>query len=130
MRYSLITLLIIAAWGCSTPTKEPEKNETLTAIDSIIGQSQKNLVVINSTSKRTDSAITGKIEKTVKRISILKEDNTKLKKENEHLKDVVRVTKSIVIRDTIYIKEKTNFWGKKKISTDSIQSIDSTEHEN
>jgi hypothetical protein len=28
-----------------------------------------------------------------------------------------------VIRDTIYITEKKNFWGKKKISVDSSQSV-------
>ena len=87
MRYSL-TLLLVAALGCSSPTKnEVEKNETLSTIDSIIGQSQKNLAVLDSTSKRTDSTITGKVEKTVKQISTLKEENTKLKKENEVLKD-------------------------------------------
>lgn len=68
--------------------------------------------------------------KIIKKIDALEVATDSLKKENEELKEVVRVTKSIVIRDTIYIKEKTNFWGKKKISTDSTQSIDSTEYEN
>jgi peptidoglycan hydrolase CwlO-like protein len=86
MRYSLLFLLIIL--GCTSPTETKiEKDETITAIDSIIGQSQKNLLVLDSTSKRTDSSITGKVEKTVKQITNLKEENTKLKKENEALKD-------------------------------------------
>jgi len=66
----------------------------------------------------------------IKNIYTLKHDSDSLKKENDGLKEVVRVTKSIIIRDTIYIKEKTNFWGKKKISTDSSQSVDSTIVEN
>ena len=74
--------------GCSSPTETKiNENETFTNIDSIIGESQKNLLILDSTSKRTDSTITGKVEKTVKQISTLKEENTKLKKENEVLKD-------------------------------------------
>ena len=74
--------------GCQNPTQiKKENDETFTSIDSIIGQSKKNLVILDSTSKRTDSTITGKVEKTVKQISTLKEENTKLKKENEALKD-------------------------------------------
>lgn len=83
--YALLGTLLI---GCNdNNTSKTENNETYSAIDSIIGQSQKNLTVLDSTSKRTDSTITGKVEKTVKQISTLKEENTKLKKENESLKD-------------------------------------------
>ena len=74
--------------GCSSPTETKiNENETFTNIDSIIGESQKNLLILDSTSKRTDSTITGKVEKTVKQIYTLKEENTKLKKENESLKE-------------------------------------------
>lgn len=45
------------------------------------------------------------------------------------LRDSAKVVKTIIIHDTIIIKEKTNFWGRKRITTDSIQSIDSTEYE-
>jgi hypothetical protein len=45
------------------------------------------------------------------------------------LKDSAKVVKTIVIHDTIIIKEKTNFWGRKRTTTDSMQSIDSTEYE-
>ena len=86
MKYSLLLFLLIL--GCSSPNETKVKeDETYSAIDSIIGQSKKNLTVLDSTSKRTDSTITGKVEKTVKQISTLKEENTKLKKENEALKD-------------------------------------------
>jgi hypothetical protein len=49
-----------------------------------------------------------------------------LKAENNQLKELTKVTKTVIVRDTIYIKEKTNFWGKKKVSTDSSSSVDST----
>ena len=74
--------------GCQNPTEPKKENdEAFKTIDSIIGESQKNLLILDSTSKRTDSTITGKVEKTIKQISTLKEENTKLKKENEALKD-------------------------------------------
>ena len=86
MKYSLLFLIIIL--GCQNPTEPKKENdEAFTTIDSIIGESQKNLLILDSTSKRTDSTITGKVEKTVKQIYTLKEENTKLKKENESLKE-------------------------------------------
>jgi hypothetical protein len=45
------------------------------------------------------------------------------------LKDSAKIVKTIIIHDTIIIKEKTNFWGRKRTTTDSMQSIDSTEYE-
>lgn len=73
--------------GCQSPTETKKENdETFANIDSIIGESEKNLRILDSTSKKTDSSITGKVEKTVKQITTLKEENTKLKKENEALK--------------------------------------------
>ena len=74
--------------GCTSPTETKiENNETYSAIDSIIGRSKENIILLDSTNKRTDSTITGKVEKTVKQISTLKEENSKLKKENENLKN-------------------------------------------
>jgi hypothetical protein len=74
-------------------------------------------------------AVDKKIKKLEKGIVYKVEE---LKKENQSLKKEAMIVKTIVVRDTIYIKEKTNFWGKKKVSSDSTQSIDSTivEHEN
>lgn len=86
MKYSVLFLL--ALLGCTSPSEtKVENNEAFKAIDSIIGESQKNLLSLDSTSKRTDSTITGKVDKVVKQISTLKEENTKLKQENEVLKD-------------------------------------------
>lgn len=85
MKYSILLLLIVL--GCTSPTETKiENNETYSAIDSIIGQSKKNLVGLDSTIKRTDSTITGKVEKTVKQIQTLKEEVKQLKEENNELK--------------------------------------------
>ena len=56
-------------------------------------------------------------------IKEIKEAVDSLKKENEVLKSTILITKNTVIHDTIYIKEKTNFWGKKKVSIDSASSV-------
>lgn len=85
MKYSLLLLTIVL--GCTSPTEtNPKENEAFTTIDSIIGESKKNLLVLDSTSKRTDSTITGKVEKTVKQIQTLKEEVKQLKEENNELK--------------------------------------------
>jgi hypothetical protein len=52
-----------------------------------------------------------------------------IKAQNALLKENAKVVKTITIRDTIIIKEKTNFWGRKRTSTDSISFTDSTEHQ-
>jgi len=82
--------LLLLTVGCSSPQikneKNIEKNETSFQIDSIIQQSQKNLSTVDSASKKSDSTITGKVEKTVKQITNLKEENKQLKIENNALK--------------------------------------------
>jgi len=52
-----------------------------------------------------------------------------LKSELSEVKAAQNKTKVVYIHDTIVIKEKTNFWGKKRLSVDSITSIDSTEYQ-
>lgn len=57
------------------------------------------------------------------------ESNLKvLKNELNEAKAAQNRSKLVYIHDTIIIKEKTNFWGKKRLSIDSIQAIDSTEY--
>lgn len=58
----------------------------------------------------------------------IESDLKSLQSEVHNLKASQKVTKVIYVHDTIMIKEKTNFWGRKKLSIDSITSIDSTEY--
>lgn len=85
MKYIIIFVFLF--FGCSNPKEEVKKGDDFFMIDSLILQSQKKLEILNSTSKSTDSTITGKVENTVKKITKLKEENIKLKQENEILKD-------------------------------------------
>lgn len=115
-------ILTIAFFFTSCMAKVPEKKQEAVVDpkhDSVLAASEKLhdsiLVYIPSVDKKI---------KKLKENIVYKVD--KLQKENESLKKEAMIVKTVVIRDTIYIKEKTNFWGKKKVSTDSIQSIDST----
>lgn len=57
------------------------------------------------------------------------EENLKtLKSEVEDLKINESRRMYVYIHDTVVIKEKTNFWGRKRISVDSITYVDSTEY--
>lgn len=58
----------------------------------------------------------------------IEHDLKDLKSEIQDLKVTQKSTKVIYIHDTIVIKEKTNFWGKKRISVDSSNSVDSLEY--
>lgn len=104
-------LLILFLVGCGSP--EVEVNEYTDSLsvksDSIANQA---LVILPKADKQVDRLI--------ERIEI-RIDNLRTEVAN-------KVVKTIVIRDTIYITEKKNFWGKKKISVDSSQSIDSVEN--
>ena len=82
--YALLLLLVM---GCGTSnTSKTEVNETDTKIDSIINQSKQNLVILDQASRKSDSSITKKVEKTVKQITTLKEEVKTLKEENNELK--------------------------------------------
>ena len=73
-----------------------------------------------------EKVIVKKQREIVYRIKDAQNTIEQLKVENAELKELTKVTKTIIQRDTIYIKEKTNFWGKKRVSADSSKSVDST----
>ena len=87
--------------------------------------------VLNNSRERTEAmmGVLNKVDTIIVREEKRIDDHLQnLKQENAILKDTVNRTKLIIVHDTIIVKEKTNFWGKKKVSVDSIQSIDSTEY--
>ena len=119
--YYFLAIITLIAASCKPQIVYQE--EVITAYDTVIAASDKLhdsvLVYIPNVDK--------KIEKLEKNIAHKVDE---LKKENESLKKEALIVKTITVRDTVYIKEKTNFWGKRKITTDSSSSIDSTIIEN
>lgn len=108
MKKLAICLLLI---GCSSaPTPKIETNES----DSILIKSESTFVKSTEVFRQVDKSINKKVTNVTKEINHLKIENKELAK-----------TASIktIIRDTIYITEKKNFWGKTKKTTDSSQGI-------
>lgn len=113
MRYILMILLM----SCNTDNKNIIVNKDIEKplYDSVM----KMLPITEKIIIKKERQIVYKFQEAEKKI-------VELQKENEKLNELSKITKTVIVRDTIYIKEKTNFWGKKRISTDSSSSIDST----
>ena len=80
-------LLLIMVIGCnSNNTPKIENDETIQKLDSIINQTEQNLITLDQASKASDSSINQKVEKTVKQITTLKQEVKTLKEENNALK--------------------------------------------
>lgn len=113
----LIVLLFLSS--CNNPIKE--EIILLDGVDTILMQSKKHSDTIVKFLPKVDKHI----EKAEKEVLT---NVQRIKMQNARLKENAKIVKTITIRDTIIIKEKTNFWGRKKVSTDSISTIDSTEN--
>jgi hypothetical protein len=102
-------LIVLFLFGCESPNTEVVDIEKIDTIfvksDSLAKQA---LVVLPKADKQVDKLI----ERIEVKIETLKTEVVKAKS-----------VKTVVIRDTIYITEKKNFWGKKKVSVDSSQSV-------
>jgi hypothetical protein len=97
------------------------KQQSTIVVDHVDTLLQKSIL-------RTDT-IPNLITKVDHLIHVKEQKNAKDLQAFKLLKDSAKIVKTIIIHDTIIIKEKTNFWGRKRTTTDSIQSIDSTEYE-
>jgi len=123
----IITLFFIA---CNSNTDQPILPST--KADSALKKSMKlndsSLIVLDLADKTTQVAVKEVIVKVDKLESI----NNSLKNEVRNLKELTKITKTTIVRDTIYITEKKNFWGKTKTKIDSssntIISEDSTQN--
>jgi cell division protein FtsB len=83
--YVLSILLLI---GCNSNNPETFQIEKYNAeIDSIVAKSQENITTASDASRKSDSTITGKVEKTVKKIQKLETEIKELKAENNELKE-------------------------------------------
>jgi reverse gyrase len=114
---TIIAFLLLAS--CTNPIQD---EIILDDVDSILMHSKSNIDTIQNFLPSVDKTIEVAEKKVLVNIQTIKA-------QNERLKENAKIVKTITIRDTIIIKEKTNFWGRKKTSTDSINVIDSTEHQ-
>lgn len=116
----ILGLLILLIVGCSSP--EIENEDSYEKIDSIIHNSEINIIRSDSVNRESEKVITQKVNQTVAKI--------------ENLEEEVKVAKSTVRTvtkiDTVYIETKKNFWGKTKVNTtiksDSTEVVDSLEN--
>lgn len=115
--------------SCSSPNKETiTVDDQMALIDSAIYVSQQRLVILDSTSKNTDSIITSKVKNTVDKMTALEQEIEGYKIERLQLVSSEKISYRV---DTVYIETKKNFWGREKTSTtiksDSVitMSIDS-----
>ena len=79
----LISLLI----SCNSNTETTQTDNYDAKIDSILIQSQENTTLVAGASRKSDSTITGKVEKTVKKIQKMETEIKQLKQENNELKN-------------------------------------------
>jgi hypothetical protein len=124
-----IVIALVLLTGCAqSPEPKIEENET----DSILIKSKETIVATDSISKRSDSVVNKKVKKVIWEIKSIKQENITLKEENNALTKAISLKTEKIIRDTIYITEKKNFWGKTKKTVDSSQSveIDTLENKN
>jgi len=89
--------------------------EAMPAVDSILTKSIKtsdsSVVALKIADKKTEQVV----KEVVKKV-----DN--MRNEIKTLKETIKITKSTVVRDTVFITEKKNFWGKTKTTIDSTSN--------
>lgn len=120
-----LVFIILLLSSCS------ENNESNSQIivnqsDSVLLHSQKLHDSVGKKLKIVDRIAEKKVSQVVYKINVLQN-------ELNNIKSTMKITKSIVIHDTIYITEKKNFWGKSKVKIDSSKQgtiIDSSLNEN
>jgi len=81
--YASVFLLSIS---CNSNIETTQTDNYNANIDSILIQSQENIARASGASRKSDSTITGKVEKTVKKIQKMETEIKQLKAENNELK--------------------------------------------
>lgn len=116
MKYlSILSFFLLLSCG----KKEDVIQEQIT--DSLFVKSDSLFKQAIVTLPKSDQQFTKMVEKVDKKIENLKTEVVIAKKAVE----LAKAEKTIIyIRDTVFIKEEKNFWGKKKVTIDST-SIDS-----
>jgi len=112
------TVLIIFACSLILGCEDNDSEILVQEADSVLQQSNKHIYEYNEVIKQVDSQVAEKVKVVVFKMKTLEAENKQLKTDFLKIKKVSRV-----VRDTIYITEKKNFWGKTKKTIDSTQSI-------
>lgn len=111
-----ITLILLIA-SCS----DKRQDAVVLNDDSVLLVSQQRTEEVIKALPKVDNIIHEEEQR-------IEHDLKSLQSEVQSLKVTQNTTKVIYVHDTIMIKEKTNFWGRKRITTDTISYIDSTEY--
>jgi hypothetical protein len=112
MKYlPIVFILLFASCGKKQEVIEDQVTDSLfVKSDSIFKQATITL-------PKSDKQFTKMVERVDKKIETLKVEIVVAKKAVE----LAKAEKTIIyIRDTIFIKEEKNFWGKKKVTIDSV----------
>lgn len=114
-------LIVISIFSsCSNKISDEDMVTAYLERDTILIKSQERIEAMSKALPKVDTIIHDQEKRIVSDLKSLKNELSEAK---------ATKTKIVYIHDTIVIKEKTNFWGKKRITTDSMQSIDSTEYQ-
>lgn len=109
MKKFILCLLFVSCTSAPEPVNI-QPNET----DSIVIKSRETVVTSVQASQEADKSINKKVNSVAKEINTLKSENKELAKS---------LSVKTVIRDTVYITEKKNFWGKSKKTVDSSKGV-------
>ena len=128
MKYLVLISIFFILCGQNNSEVQLAPTEADTAILESIRLKDSTIIVLDLADKKTTEVV----KKVIEKVDDLEDLNAALEKENNSLKETIKVTKSTIIRDTVFITEKKNFWGKTKTTIDSSQSIteDSTQNKN
>lgn len=122
---NILLLLLTLVVSCNEPISV--NLESVETSDSVLYQSDKNLMVADTITKLSDSSTKEKIILVVSEIKYLTKEIEKFKTERVTLESKLKETSERIIYriDTVYIETKKNFWGKEKtnISTKSDSTI-------
>ena len=86
MKY-IVALAALLFMGCNNSQTEAVNVNDYAEFDSLITKSEQSLAIASGANKKSDSLVTGKIDKTVKKITKLETEIKELKAENNELKN-------------------------------------------
>lgn len=124
-KYLVIAILFLS---CNSNTETFVLN--MPEVDSVMAKSQKTSDSVKVILKYADKKSEEKVQQIISKVSDMKEQIGDMKSQMKNMDVLLKEKpKTITIRDTVYVTEKKNFWGKTKTSIDSTnKKIDSTEN--